>query len=225
MQTNNVYEMSPQRPKPHNGLWWIIAIVIITALLSSCSVTHKTKSVSRVEKDSSSLVKTDSSATKTTDSTVVKKDNTVTVKETDGSYTKETIFEFADEPVKKDSSEAINSPIPAADYFPQVKSTGRLKKITVKENGTLKTKETKAANTVDSTQFANHETATVNKTADTKMHEESLNIDKGVHRTNYWGWLWIGLIVALVIAEEWYFGWLQMLFAWFKKRSRKNNST
>lgn len=33
--------MLPQRPKPHNGLWWIMAIVIITALLSSCYTQKK----------------------------------------------------------------------------------------------------------------------------------------------------------------------------------------
>lgn len=225
MQANNVYDLYPKPPKPNNGLWWIIAAVIIAALLTSCSTTHKSKSVSKKTVDSSSVVKTDSAGSRLTDSTSVKKDNTLTVKETEGSYTKEIIFEFATEPGKDTIkfSGHINTPLPASDYFPLIQP-GRLKKITVKENGSIKQKETVAANTSDSGNKKTAETVAVNKTIETELHAIDVVKKKDIETTGYWGWLWPGLIAAAIIVVGWYFGWWPMLFAWMRRKKDQRDA-
>lgn len=226
MQTNNVHDLFPEQPKPNNALWWIFVIIVIAALLTSCSSSRKIKSFGKKVDDSSSQVKFDSSNIKQTDSSSVKKDNTVTVKETEGAYTKETIFEFADEPKDTLINTGLKSDlrtytaVQAADYFPPIKTTGHLKKITIKESGTVKQKETRANNTVDSTQFANHESTTLNKDTKTETHKTEVVSNKDVKRTSYWGWLWLGLIAAAIFFCGWYFGWWQMLIILVKSRKK-----
>jgi len=195
----------------------LIIVGLLMMCFASCSTSKKIKNYSKTTVDSTSVVKVDSSGLKTTDSTSVKKDNTVTVKETDGDYTKETIFWFAD-PLP-DTATGIKYPIPAGDYFAVIKPAV-LKKITIKETGTLKTKETISANTIDSNRVVTTEAATVKKEAATDVKKTIVTKDKEVNRTSYWGWLWMGIIAAAVFAVGWYFGWWLWLIA-FIRRTRK----
>lgn len=208
------------RNEPGNGwafIYWLLFIITVSVIMVSCSTTSKIKSISKTTVDSSSVVKSDSSGLKTTDSVSVKKDNTVTVTETDGAYTKETIFEFADP--ETDSGSTVKYLVPADDYFPVIKPA-ILKKITIKETGIVKTKQTTAANTIDSNRVTTTEAATVKKEAVTDVKKTVVTKDKAVKRTSCWGWLWMGIIAAAVFAVGWYFGWWPWLIA-FIRRTRK----
>lgn len=205
--------------------WGIVMIIACIILLASCSTTSKIKTTVKTTVDSSSVTNIDSSNIKTVDSAVVKKDNTVSIKETDGTITKETIFEFADEDTTtKAATEWPWHPstiIPAADFFPPIRTTGKLKKVTVRETGSIKTKETTNTNKQDSAHKITTENTNLVKSNATDVKKTTVAKEKQVERTSYWGWLWIGLISAAVIFVGWYFGLWQWLWAYLKRRKRE----
>lgn len=181
----------------------IISILVIAAILYSCSTTHKSKSYSKSTVDSSSVVKIDSNVVKKIDSVSVKKDNTVTTVEKEDDYTKETVIEF-------DST--TRSSTPAADYFPAIR------KITIKEKGIKKEKQIIAANTIDSSQVTKNETLDLTKTVNTDVKKTEVVKNKVVKRTSYWGWLWF-----LLIPVVWLAGWWLGLWPLIPKRKKKDD--
>ncbi len=217
------------KPRLPQWLVWSFILIIALGVFSSCSTLKKIKSSEKITVDSSGVTKIDSNHTKTVDDVAVKKDNSVTVKETDGTVTTETVFEFADEPVGEDSATIANSILDwrwqpsadePADYFPPIKTTGKLKKITVKTTGQLKTKETTTANTSDSARKVTTETTALKKDQATDVRRSQTIKNKEVKRTSYWGWLWIGIIAVVVFAAGWYFGWWLFIIAWWRTSNK-----
>lgn len=182
--------------------------IIPLLLLYSCSTTNKHKEIKKSTIDSVSVVKIDSSHSKTIDSTNVKKDNTVTVKETEGNYTKETVIEFDTvastlKTYRAETSNVITQPslseiIDASDYFRPIK------KITIKETGVKKTKETIVADKNDSTNVKKTDTGNLTKDVKTNLVKTETIKNKEVERTSYWGWLWLLLLIpAYLIYRNW----------------------
>lgn len=171
--------------------------IIPLLLLYSCSTTNKHKEIKKSIIDSVSVVKIDSSHSNTIDSTNVKKDNTVTVKETEGNYTKETVIEF--DTTRLNIS---NWPVTPEDYLP-VKS-GAITKITIKETGVKKTKETIVADKNDSTNVKKTDTGNLTKDVKTNLVKTKTIKNKEVERTSYWGWLWLLLLIpAYLVYRNW----------------------
>ena len=175
-----------------------ILIVIIAIALSSCSTTNKHKVITKTSTDSVSVVK--ETAVKNTDSSGVKKANVVVIKEGEGSYEKETIFEFP-----------LTSKEKAAEYFPV--------KITVKEKGQNKSKETKTDLSTDSA--VKKTTEAVTKDNKTDLHKTEFTKDKTVKRTGVSVGVWIWGVIAIAIGLlGWYFGWWTWLFGLLKRRKK-----
>lgn len=219
-----IYNQGNVKEQRHIPFFPILFFVVIIVLLSSCSTTRKIKSVVKSTTDSSSVVKIDSNITRTIDSTTVKKDNTVTTTETEDDYKKEIIIEFDTSFKWVDTSNTQpkrSGWVVADDYFPPIK------KITIRETGVKKEKTVTVANKIDSTTIAKKETVDLTKSVNTETHKTTIEKNKEVKRTSYWGWLWIGLIClacAVVFAFGWYYGWYygwwRWLFALFKRKNK-----
>lgn len=200
-----------------------ILIAIIAIALSSCSTTNKHKVITKTSVDSTSVVK--ETAVKNTDSTGVKKANVVVIKEGEGSYEKETIFEFITNlgpPLTKhyiDSMNAIGQPLKIGEIYPVDRSDYFPIKITVKEKGQNKSKETKTDLSTDSA--VKKTTEAVTKDNKTDLHKTEFTKDKTVKRTGVSAgvWIWGGIAIAIGLLG-WYFGWWTWLFALLKRRKK-----
>lgn len=170
--------------------WQLLLIgALIIFGFSKCSTTKKIKSVTKTYIDSTVTVKIDSNVVKVKDSTAVKKDNTLTVTEKEDNYTKETVIEF-------DTATAIKTD--SKDYFQPVK------KITIRETGIKKQKQTIAANKVDSTKVISNESTDLTKESTTELQKTEVTKNKEVRRTSYWGWLWLLLLIpAYLVYRNW----------------------
>lgn len=173
-----------RRPKKYNYIFIIILLSLISLILFSCATTNKTKSVAKTSIDSTVTVKVYSNVVKVKDSTTVKKDNTVTLTEKEDNYTKETVIEF-------DTATAIKTD--SKDYFQPVK------KITIRETGIKKQKQTIAANKVDSTKVVSNESTDLTKESKTELQKTETIKNKDVKRTSYWGWLWLLLLIPVYL--------------------------
>lgn len=206
------------RPQSKINLVYIgLLLLLIIAILASCSTTSKTKSVTRSTTDSVSTTKVDSSVLKATETTAVKKDNSVTTTETEDNYTKETVIEF--DTAKAVEFDTLDIPriggSAAADYFPP--NFNRVKKITIRETGIKKEKVNQVINKQDSTKTTSAEKTDLVKSISTDLHKTETVKNKEKETTSYWGWLWLALIVAAAVYIEWRFKVIKWFAGLFKK--------
>lgn len=201
-----------------------ILIAIIAISLSSCSTTNKHKVITKTSTDSVSVVK--ETAIKNTDSTGVKKANIVVIKEGEGSYEKETVYEFSTNLLGHgltkhyiDSMNAIGQPLKTGEIYPVDPSDYFPVKITIKEKGQNKSKETKTDLSTDSA--VEKTTEVVTKDNKTDLHKTEFTKDKTVKRTgvSVGVWIWGGIAIAIGLLG-WYFGWWTWLFALLKRRKK-----
>lgn len=186
--------------------WSILLIITIVVILASCSTTSKTKSIVKTSVDSSSVTKIDSNTVKSIDSISVKKANTITNTEVEDNYTKVTVIEydttdFTRLSIMWDSMDHLFK-TPAADYFPSIKQP--IKKITISETGIKKERTNIVQNKSDSTKLSKNDNIELTKTTAVDLHKTETVKNKEVHRTSYWGWLWLLLLIpAYVIYRNW----------------------
>lgn len=176
---------------------------IALVLFNSCSTT-KSKNVSKTHIENTSETKDVTGGSNEVDSTNVKKNNVVTVKESEEGYTKETVFEFFNplgniKDTVRTYPNISDDKIPVADYFPN-----RISKITIKETGTKKAKETKTEDNLEFTTLHKKETWYIIKTTTALTIIDTYTRNKNKKTTSYWGFLWLLLLIpAYLVYRNW----------------------
>lgn len=177
-----------------------IFLLTISASLFFCGCSSSKKFKEQIK--TSDTVKIDSTSSSSIDTSHVVKDNTVSTKEKENTYTKETTIEFnqtSSDTATRYPERYMDKP---EDYFQK----NSIKKITIKETGIKKEKETETKNIVDSSVGKIKNDVAVNKE---EKHETSKTTkSKSVFRFSWW-WLLLLLIPAVIY---WKRKWIAGLF-------------